>query len=234
LVVFFMVLVGSKRSFQTGGAKAPSGQPALLHFSNFNGKKIPSGYGVFAPQLFLSWSDCHGPTRDQLQIDRDLKQVGSSLAALNLLMLERITDWLLAREDNGHDQVGYAGLSYGGLYGMLLGALDPRIGAVVSSCFFNDRFRYNLSDAVWFDSASRFFDEDLCALIAPRPLYIELAKSDELFDSKSAQRAAGKVRAIYHKLRLSHRFVFHEFDGVHEFNPEAAPVDFLLTYYPPR
>jgi hypothetical protein len=37
-----MVLVGSKRSFQTGGAKAPSGQPALLHFSNFNGKKIPS------------------------------------------------------------------------------------------------------------------------------------------------------------------------------------------------
>jgi len=42
LVVFFMVLVGSKRSFQTGGAKAPSGQPALLHFSNFNGKKIPS------------------------------------------------------------------------------------------------------------------------------------------------------------------------------------------------
>jgi len=46
LVVFFMVLVGSKRSFQTGGAKAPSGQPALLHFSNFNGKKIPSFFDL--------------------------------------------------------------------------------------------------------------------------------------------------------------------------------------------
>jgi len=33
-----MVLVGSKRSFQTGGAKAPPGQPALLHFLNSNGK----------------------------------------------------------------------------------------------------------------------------------------------------------------------------------------------------
>jgi len=37
-----MVLVGSKRSFQTGGAKTPSGQPALLHFLNSNGKKFPS------------------------------------------------------------------------------------------------------------------------------------------------------------------------------------------------
>jgi len=36
------VLVGSKRSFQTGGAKAPPCQPALLHFLNSNGKKFPS------------------------------------------------------------------------------------------------------------------------------------------------------------------------------------------------
>jgi len=36
------VLVGSKPSFQTGGAKTPPGQPALLHYLNFNGKKISS------------------------------------------------------------------------------------------------------------------------------------------------------------------------------------------------
>ena len=39
-----MVLVGSKPSFQTGGAKTPPGQPALLHYLNFNGKKISSAY----------------------------------------------------------------------------------------------------------------------------------------------------------------------------------------------
>jgi hypothetical protein len=38
-----MVLVGSKPSFQTGGAKTPPGQPALLHYLNSNGNKIPSG-----------------------------------------------------------------------------------------------------------------------------------------------------------------------------------------------
>jgi hypothetical protein len=37
-----MVLVGSKPSFQTGGAKTPPGQPALLHYLNSNGKKISS------------------------------------------------------------------------------------------------------------------------------------------------------------------------------------------------
>ncbi|TSA31102.1 MAG: PEP-CTERM sorting domain-containing protein, partial [Verrucomicrobiaceae bacterium] len=45
-VFFFMVLVGSKRSFQTGGAKAPPCQPALLHFLNSNGKKFPSTSGT--------------------------------------------------------------------------------------------------------------------------------------------------------------------------------------------
>ena len=39
-----MVLVGSKPSFQTGGAKAPPCQPALLHFLNSNGKKFPSKF----------------------------------------------------------------------------------------------------------------------------------------------------------------------------------------------
>jgi hypothetical protein len=41
-----MVLVDSKPSFQTGGAKTPPGQPALLHYLNSNGNKIPSGLEV--------------------------------------------------------------------------------------------------------------------------------------------------------------------------------------------
>jgi len=45
-----MVLVGSKPSFQTGGAKAPPGQPALLHYLNFNGKKISSNLARIAPK----------------------------------------------------------------------------------------------------------------------------------------------------------------------------------------
>ena len=48
-VVFFIVLVGSKRSFQTAGAKAPPGQPALLHFNILTKKNPLPTRSVMAP-----------------------------------------------------------------------------------------------------------------------------------------------------------------------------------------
>ncbi|GEM_PF-2307232 len=46
------MLVGSKGSFQTGGAQAPPGQPARLHLNILTGKNsLPSPHPLTSPQM---------------------------------------------------------------------------------------------------------------------------------------------------------------------------------------
>ena len=73
------------------------------------------------------------------------------------------------------------GLSYGGCYTLYTAAIDTRIDAAVSSCFFNERNRYLWSDWSYFGFMNEFNDAEVCALICPRALMIEVGDSDTLF-----------------------------------------------------
>jgi hypothetical protein len=122
------------------------------------------------------------------------------------------------------------GLSYGGFYTLFLTAADPRIKVAASSCFFNDRLEYAWLDWTWFDSANKILDGEICQLICPRPLYVEVALSDQIFNPEGARRTAVQVREAYTRLGVEERFVFSTFEGEHELSKDEAIIDFICQY----
>ena len=109
------------------------------------------GLAVFAPQLLLWNAETYKPEHDRLSMDRKLKQIGGSLAALELYRIRRSLDYFMTRREIDPNRIGMIGLSYGGFYTLFAAALDTRIRAAVSSCFFNNRKMYDFPDWVWFD-----------------------------------------------------------------------------------
>ena len=156
--------------------------------------------------------------------------MGSSITALEIFKIQRSLDFLLARYPIEDGRVGMTGLSYGGFYTLYTTAAEPRIKAAFSSCCFNDRYAYDWSDWVWFDSAGRFLDAEICGLIAPRPLAIEVGVSDELFSVALANREIQKVSAIYDALGIQDRLFYREFEGGHEYGKDDAGIEFLLRW----
>ena len=215
---------------QHGGGGTPELCSGFFGSGNYNDmtrRVLKKGFAVFAPQLVL-WSNEFGPAFERVKIDNRLKQFGSSITALEIYKLMRCLDYLSSREDIDENRIGMIGLSYGGFYTMFTAACDVRIKAALSSCFFNNRLVYNWQDWTWFNSANTFLDAEICSLICPRSLYIEVAKNDELFDVKYTYDEYQKVRYVYDKIGYSGNLRFKAFEGVHELDKSDDGIDFLF------
>jgi hypothetical protein len=214
---------------QHGGLGTPelcSGFFGSANYNDMSRRVLRQGIAVFAPQL-LRWDEAYGPRHDFLQIDRWLKQLGGSAAALELCCLQRILDYIVSRRQIDGERIGMIGLSYGGFHALFAAALDTRIQVAVSSCFLNDRRRYSWGDWVWFDAANLFFDAEVAALVCPRRLVIEVGTHDELFDVHSAAVEARKVRSVYEQLGIPDRFRYTEHAGGHELDTAPSSIHFL-------
>lgn len=218
---------------QHGGGGAPETTAGFFGSANYNDmtrRLQRRGFAVFAPQLLLwhnEYGEGLGEGPGRRQIDVQLKQVGSSITALELFGLQRSLDYLLDRDDILPDGAGICGLSYGGFYTLFAAANDPRLRAAVSSCFVNDRFRYDWTDWTWPNAGNLFLDAEVAALVCPRPLHIELGETDELFDAASAGPVLDEIRAHYRQLGLERRFEGRVFPGGHEFATTDLSLDFL-------
>ena len=217
---------------QHGGGGTP--ELCTLHentenYNDMTRRAVRRGIAAFAPQLLL-WRQEFKPAHDKLLIDRRLKQLGGSLAALEIYRLQRALDYLVSRPDIDGARVGILGLSYGGFYALYGAAADARFKVALSSCFFNSRKLYDFHDWSWRDSANRFLDAEVAALVCPRPLYIELGLHDELFAARHARPEGRKVTALYEKLGIPERFVYHEHGGGHEFDRADAGLDFFQAH----
>ena len=185
------------------------------------------GCAVLLPQLPM-WRDSAAPRCDQEELEPRLRLLGGSFPALHALTLRRALDAALALPGLRTASVGLAGLSYGGCHGLYAAALDPRIGALLSSGYFNDRHAYPLPPAVPPGAARAFLDAELGALVCPRPLWIETADQDEFFLPAGARTEAAKLRRLYRAVGHPERFRFTVFPGRHEFNRSDAGLDFLV------
>ena len=215
---------------QHGGSGTPelcAGFNGGSNYNGFVGRALQRGWAVFAPQLYL-WAAEHGTQKNRPAADAQLKQLGGSLAALEIFMLRRGIDYLLSRPDIRGEKLVMAGLSYGGFYTLFTAAVDLRIKGALVSCFVNDRFVYDWPDWTWFNSGNTFFDAEVAALICPRPLYLELGRSDELFGIETGEKEAERIRRGYTRLGLDSRFVCKTFEGMHEFDKADDGLDFLL------
>ena len=193
-------------------------------------RALKEGYVTWAPALIFrraGTEEIEGPAR--VPMDMRLRYVGTSILAVELWKIARGLDKVLERPDVDASRVGMMGLSYGGLYTLYAAALDTRIDVAVSSCFFSDRVRYAWADWSFHNYFNEFTDPEICGLICPRPLMIEVGDKDELFDVEAARATAPKAAVHWEKLGLSDRFVYTEFDGGHEFKGETA-FEFAAKY----
>jgi len=217
---------------QHGGGGTPELTAGFFGSANYNDmtrRVLKQGVAVWAPQLFL-WAKDFGPECDHFHLDRQLKHLGGSMAALEIYRLQRSLDVLLQWPTVDRRKVGMIGLSYGGFYSLLLAALDTRVKVAVSSCYFNNRFLYDFSDWTWFNSASFFLDAEIAGLICPRPLYLEVGKTDPMFLVKHARAEARKVAGLYRRIGLFSNFRYREFDGTHELDRAQDNINFLCQH----
>ncbi len=222
---------------QHGGGGTPelcSGFFGSANYNDMTRRILARGMAVFAPQLLLWNADKFGPDHKKDVIDRRLKHIGGSLAALDLYRIFRVLDYFSSHQDIDAERVGMIGLSYGGFYTLFAAALDTRIQVAVSSCFFNNRKVYDNADWVWYDAANRFLDVEVCALVCPRPLYIEVGKKDELFSVRHARPQAKKLEAIYRQAGVPERYAYREHNGGHELDTSSRGIDFLCRYLQSR
>jgi hypothetical protein len=89
---------------------------------------------------------------------------------------------------------------------------------------------YSKSDWAWFNAGNTFLDAEVCAMICPRPLYIEVAKNDQILGFETTVQEGRRIRAVYDRLGISQMLEYVEFEGKHEFNPEDTGVEFLCKH----
>lgn len=188
---------------------------------------VKNGYAVFAPQHLFSAPGFPGDVRNRT--DERLKLLGTSLTAVEIAKITRSLDVLLKRPELDPKRVAMVGLSYGGYYALVTPALEPRIKAVVSSCYFGvQEWRYERdelsvpSDFRFSDRFSQLLDSDLVALICPRPLLIQAGKRDDEAHRDGGVKLAPASAAHYQRLGKADRFEFLLFDGDHEFHDASA------------
>jgi dienelactone hydrolase len=212
-----------------GTSERCSGLNGASIYTNVPRRLLTRGCAVFAPQLPM-WVTESGRQVDRFQIDRQLKQVGSSAAAMGIHGTMRSLDALAGLDCVDEQRLAMTGMSWGGFYTLVTAALDARIRVALSSCWFNDRYRYELPMAVWAGVAHKFMDAEIAALVCPRPLCIEVGALDDQFAVESARPEAEKVRATYEALGLAERFRYHEHPGGHEFDREDGGIEFVVEW----
>ena len=186
---------------------------------------LANGANVFAPQLLLWSENLYKPNYDRNMLDARLKNVGSSVTALEIYALIRILDYFEQQE--WVTKIGMVGLSYGGYYTQLTAALDTRIKAAISCSYFCDAMHWVKPDWSFNGIAECFGEAEIACLVHPRKLFLEMGNKDNLFDYQKSIREYEKIRAICNG-NTDDWLDFTVFDGEHEFYKEDDHIKKLI------
>ncbi len=140
---------------------------------------------VFAP-LILVWKGSDGADIGAIRnnLDVKLKNSGSSIQAVESAAIMNAIDWFSELDNVDEKNIGMVGLSYGGLYSLIVTALDIRIKAAISCSAFGQLSTISWSDWSWKERNKLFADAEMAALCWPRYLHLLIGNKDELFSSK--------------------------------------------------
>lgn len=211
-----------------GGGSSEILGDLFVHSANYNhmvNRVLRKGVKVFAPQLLLWNSAIYGSENDRGWLNRRLMQLGGSITAFELQCLQKMLDWWMDDAETDTERVGVVGLSYGGMYALHFGALDMRIFATYSSCWFSDRTKHNWPDWTYFNAENTFFDTEVASLVLPRKLYIEVAKDDEAFPASDCQFERARLENYAKQAGHSDGLTFKEFDGKHELDLDGTALE---------
>jgi len=242
--ILFVKEDGKKRPLvivQHGGLGAPEEcanflESGTANYNDMINRVLQFDVNVFAPQLLLwrqefSYDEYSGVDityTDSMRwkIDKNLKQLGSSISALEIYCIMRSIDYFEKEEYLDDRKIGMLGMSYGGFYTLYTAALEKRIKCAFSCSFFNDRIKHNWQDWVWFNSANTFTDIEVALLSRPRTLYICISYDDQGFDFASGKRIWNELEA---ELTEADKIRFIEFEGTHEFIKDDEPIQNFIN-----
>lgn len=138
--------------------------------------------------------------------------LGFNLLAYNLFDLMRCVDYLETLSFVDKDRIGALGLSGGGAHVMHFSALEPRIKATDIICALNSYRAWgigidNFCGTQFLPGMFKYGDHaELCGLIAPRPLMVELGVFDYGFPPDASMDAVKQVGRIYRAAGVPERF----------------------------
>lgn len=198
-------------------------------YNDMGERLFSRGVNVFLPGLLL-WSEKYYEPKigeaDNISarraLDAELKQVGSSITAVEIYGIMKSIDYLSTKPFVDTEKIGMVGLSYGGFYTLFTAALDTRIKAALASSQYNCRYKYSWSDWTWFSSAEKFLDNEVAALVYPRYLSIAVGDADALFDVDLARAEYERLKSM---MDPNGWLDFTVFRGTHEFLTHDAPIE---------
>ena len=223
---------------QHGGGGTPESCSDFDGKNNYNNmvqRVLERGAAVVAPQLLL-WSlnegeafRAHNIPYDRQKIDEKLKHIGLSITGLEVAGIIRCIDYVSSLPKIDSESMGMIGLSYGGYFTLHTMAADERIKVGYSAGCFNDRNVYDWSDWCYSGSALTFHDAEVAALCAPRPLYVSVGRTDEVFNYETAIPEAERAKDYYSALCCEENFHFSVWEGGHTVEDSDIGYDFLFN-----
>ena len=153
--------------------------------------------------------------------------LGSSDMGLRLQDAVQIVDWIKGREGEGELPLGCMGLSGGGHMTQFLAATDARIDAASIQgyfCYWLDQIvDITHCNCNYVPGLLRNFEQDdVSALICPRPLLVTTADEDGVAPVKSFRRAYRVLKGIYRDHGDERDLEQDIFHGGHEFSGRKA------------
>lgn len=200
-----------------------------VNYNHMTERVLKRGVHVFAPQVLLWNPENYDVEFDRKDLDSKLKQVGGSIAALEIYCIKSAINYFEKQQYVDSERIGMVGLSYGGFYTLFTTAADTRIKAALSSAFFNDRCKYSWSDFTWRDSAEKFLDSEVALLCYPRKLWLSVGANDELFGIETAKAEYAYLRDDIAKCKIDKDWLnFEIHDGTHEFCHDDKAIDYII------
>lgn len=191
-------------------------------------RTVKKGANVFAPQLFLWNPNIFEPALNEnswiggrQEVDVKLKQVGSSITAIEIYSIQSVIDYFEDKDFVDKDKIGMLGLSYGGFYTMHTAAFETRIKAAYSCSQYNDSYKVFFPDWVWFNSANKFLTNEVASLIYPRKFLISVGTNDVVFPVDSAKEQFDNLK----QLLPGDWTELEVFEGDHEFSKNEDMLD---------
>ena len=183
------------------------------------------GYTVYIPDLLGSGERRLGVYDDVQKSDCDelnfaLISLGMSLQGIIVYELMCLVDYI--EKEDSVKKLGVVGFSGGGFSGLWLGILDERVKYIVSSCYFHsfkdtllftNKCGCNFIPKLW----NRVDMGDMAALLAPRPLYIEVGTEDSLNGDRGIIGVREQIERAKNVYRLFDKDIeYKECEGQHQ------------------
>lgn len=153
--------------------------------------------------------------------------LGETMVGWRTWDARRALDLLSGLPEVDPARLALMGISGGGTVGLYTAALDPRVKVSVLSgsfCTVRDSI-YSVAHCIdnyvpgllhWFETA------DLAALIAPRALFVEAGRSDDIFPEPGVRAALARTSALYAARGAGGRLDSEFFDAGHQFHGVRA------------